>query len=101
MWRVTRLMGGNEEGTHERLKTHLRESVEPKIAEHRGRVVKHTGDADPLSWDFLTPFRGVFDGSPAAAGTRTIPGPGHPESMKTKPQEAGGLFFRLRGSRSE
>jgi class 3 adenylate cyclase len=40
----SRLMGADEEGTHERLKAHLRELVEPKIAEHRGRTVKNTGD---------------------------------------------------------
>jgi class 3 adenylate cyclase len=33
----SRLMGADEEGTHERLKTHLRELVDPKITEHRGR----------------------------------------------------------------
>ena len=31
----SRLMGEDEEGTHERLKAHLRELVEPKIADHR------------------------------------------------------------------
>jgi TolB-like protein/class 3 adenylate cyclase/Flp pilus assembly protein TadD len=40
----SRLMGADEEGTHERLKGHLRELVEPKIAEHRGPIVKNTGD---------------------------------------------------------
>src|SRR6266404_5076916 len=40
----SRLMGADEEGTHERLKAHLRELVEPKIKEHRGRTVKNTGD---------------------------------------------------------
>jgi hypothetical protein len=30
----SRLMGADEEGTHERLKTHLRELVDPKICEH-------------------------------------------------------------------
>ena len=40
----SRLMGADEEGTHERLKAHLQELVEPKIAEHRGRIVKNTGD---------------------------------------------------------
>ena len=40
----SRLMGADEEGTHERLKAHLRELVEPKITEHRGRIVKNTGD---------------------------------------------------------
>jgi len=40
----SRLMGADEEGTHERLKTHFRELINPKIEEHRGRIVKNTGD---------------------------------------------------------
>jgi adenylate cyclase len=40
----SRLMGADEEGTLERLKTHRSELIDPKIAEHRGRVVKTTGD---------------------------------------------------------
>jgi class 3 adenylate cyclase len=40
----SRLMGADEEGMHERLKTHLRQLVDPKIKEHRGRIVKNTGD---------------------------------------------------------
>ena len=40
----SRLMGADEEGTHERLKAHLRDLVDPKIKEHRGRIVKNTGD---------------------------------------------------------
>jgi len=51
----SRLMGTNEEGTHERLKAHLRELVEPKIAEHRGRIVKNTGDG------LLAEFASVVD----------------------------------------
>jgi adenylate cyclase len=51
----SRLMGTDEEGTHERLQAHLRELVDPKIAEHRGRVVKNTGDG------FLAEFQSVVD----------------------------------------
>jgi TolB-like protein/class 3 adenylate cyclase len=40
----SRLMGADEEGTHERLKAHLRDLVDPKIREHHGRIVKTTGD---------------------------------------------------------
>ncbi len=40
----SRLTGVDEEGTHVRLKEHLRVLVDPSIAEHRGRVVKNTGD---------------------------------------------------------
>jgi TolB-like protein/class 3 adenylate cyclase/tetratricopeptide (TPR) repeat protein len=51
----SRLMGADEEGTHERLKVHLRELVNPNIAEHRGRIVKNTGDG------FLAEFGSVVD----------------------------------------
>src|ERR1700724_3774100 len=40
----SRLMGADEEGTHERLKAHRRSLVDPKITEHHGRIVKTTGD---------------------------------------------------------
>ena len=55
------LMGADEEGTHERLKAHLRELVEPKIGEHRGRTVKSTGDG------FLAEFVSVVDAVRCAA----------------------------------
>jgi len=51
----SRLMGADEEGTHERLRAHLRELVDPKIEEHRGRIVKNTGDG------FLAEFPSVVD----------------------------------------
>ncbi|MGB9644298.1 MAG: adenylate/guanylate cyclase domain-containing protein [Stellaceae bacterium] len=51
----SRLMGTDEEGTHERLKAHLRELIEPKIAAHRGRTVKNTGDG------LLAEFASVVD----------------------------------------
>jgi class 3 adenylate cyclase len=35
----SRLMGADEEDTHERLKAHRRELVEPKIGEHSERIV--------------------------------------------------------------
>jgi class 3 adenylate cyclase len=40
----SRLMGADEEGTHERLKAHFQQLFDPKIKEHQGRVVKNTGD---------------------------------------------------------
>jgi adenylate cyclase len=40
----SRLMGANEEGTLAELKRHRRELIDPKINEHRGRIVKTTGD---------------------------------------------------------
>jgi class 3 adenylate cyclase len=51
----SRLMGADEEGTHERLQAHLRELVEPKIKDHRGRTVKNTGDG------LLAEFASVVD----------------------------------------
>jgi adenylate cyclase len=51
----SRLMGADEERTHERLKQHLRELVDPKIKEHRGRTVKNTGDG------LLAEFSSVVD----------------------------------------
>src|SRR5262245_13296424 len=40
----SRLMSADEEGTLVSLKAHRREVIDPKIAEHRGRIVKTTGD---------------------------------------------------------
>lgn len=40
----SRLMHEDEEGTLAALKAHRRELIDPKIAEHRGRIVKTTGD---------------------------------------------------------
>jgi adenylate cyclase len=40
----SRLMGADEEGTLAQLKAHRRDLVDPKIGEHRGRIVKTTGD---------------------------------------------------------
>jgi adenylate cyclase len=40
----SRLMGADEEGTLRALTAHRRELIDPKIAEHRGRIVKTTGD---------------------------------------------------------
>jgi adenylate cyclase len=51
----SRLTGIDEEGTHFRLKEHLRDLVDPKIAEHRGRIVKNTGDG------MLAEFGSVVD----------------------------------------
>jgi adenylate cyclase len=51
----SRLMGADEEGTHERLKAHFGQLVEPKIKEQRGRIVKNTGDG------LLAEFPSVVD----------------------------------------
>src|SRR5437762_5673982 len=51
----SRLMGEDEEGTLAALKAIRRELGDPKIAEHRGRVVKTTGDG------LLAEFASVVD----------------------------------------
>jgi adenylate cyclase len=57
----SRLMGVDEEGTHERLKAHRRQLIDPKIKEHRGRIVKTTGDG------LLVEFASVVDALRCAA----------------------------------
>jgi adenylate cyclase len=51
----SRLTGLDEEGTHVQLQAHLRALVDPKVTEHRGRVVKNTGDG------MLAEFSSVVD----------------------------------------
>jgi TolB-like protein/class 3 adenylate cyclase len=51
----SRLMGADEEGTLERLKALRRELLDPKIAQHHGRIVKTTGDG------LLVEFASVVD----------------------------------------
>src|SRR5271169_3380456 len=51
----SRLMGADEEGTLARLKALRREVADPKIKEHRGRIVKTTGDG------LLLEFASVVD----------------------------------------
>jgi class 3 adenylate cyclase len=45
----SRLMGADEEGTLARLKAHRRELINPKIAQHQGRIVKTTGQVHSVS----------------------------------------------------
>src|SRR4051794_28062895 len=51
----SRLMGADEEGTLESLKAHRRQLINPKITEHKGRIVKTTGDG------ILIEFSSVVD----------------------------------------
>ena len=51
----SRLIGADEEGTLNRLKAIRAEVIDPKIAEHRGRIVKTTGDG------LLVEFASVVD----------------------------------------
>jgi adenylate cyclase len=51
----SRLMGVDDSGTLAALKAHRRELIDPKIAEHEGRIVKTTGDG------LLLEFSSVVD----------------------------------------
>jgi hypothetical protein len=51
----SRLIGADEEGTLNRLRSIRAELIDPKITEHRGRIVKTTGDG------FLVEFSSVID----------------------------------------
>src|SRR5690349_4922139 len=51
----SRLMGVDEVGTLQALKSHRRELVDPAISAHRGRIVKTTGDG------MLVEFASVID----------------------------------------
>lgn len=59
----SRLIGADEEGTLNRLRSIRAEIIDPKIAADRGRIVKTTGDG------FLVEFSSVVDafGDPMAA----------------------------------
>ena len=77
----SRLMGMDEEGTHERLKVHLGELVNPKIDEHRGRIVKNTGDG------VLAEFASVVDAVRCAVEIQrgmTDREPGVPEERRIR-----------------
>src|SRR5215469_2594009 len=65
----SRMMGADEEATHERLKGHLQALIGPKIAQHRGRIVKNTGDVGASGGFALPPTR------TKAAPSRSGPAP--------------------------
>jgi len=50
-----RLMGADQEGTRAQFNAHYRELIEPSVTQHRGRIVKTTGDA------LLVEFASVVD----------------------------------------
>jgi adenylate cyclase len=56
----SRLIGADEEGTLNRLRSIRAEVIDPKITEHRGRIVKTTGDG------LLVEFSSVVDASRCA-----------------------------------
>jgi adenylate cyclase len=52
----SRLMGSDEAGTLARLKSHRRELIDPSIAQHKGRIVKTTGDARVITARVIVPI---------------------------------------------
>jgi class 3 adenylate cyclase len=61
----SRLMAVDEKGTHARLKALRQDFIEPKIAEHHGRVAKLMGDG------VLVEFPSVVDAVECAAAIQT------------------------------
>jgi adenylate cyclase len=61
----SRLIGADEEGTLNRLRSIRAEVIDPKITEHRGRIVKTTGDGLLVELGNRPAFRGC--------SRRTIP----------------------------
>src|SRR5215472_13568653 len=62
----SRLIGADEEGTLSRLKVLRAEVTDSKIAEHRGRIVKTTGDG------LLAEFASVVDALGCAAEIQVL-----------------------------
>lgn len=62
----SRLIGVDEEGTLDRLRSIRSELIDPKIAEHRGRIVKTTGDG------LLVEFASVVDGLRCATAWQRV-----------------------------
>jgi adenylate cyclase len=80
----SRLMGADEEGTLDRLKAHRREFVDPKIREHRGRIVKTTGDG------MLVEFPSVVDAVRCAVEVQRAMADRNAETPEDK-----GITFRI------
>lgn len=64
----SRLMGADEEGTLAQLKGHRRALVNPKIREHRGTIVKTTGDGMLLEFASAVDAVRLLGGDPARHG---------------------------------
>ena len=78
----SRLTGLDEEGTYVRLRERLRGLADPKISEHRGKVVKHTGDG------VLAEFGSVVDAVRCAIEVQR----GMAEQNAAIPQTSGSNF---------
>jgi TolB-like protein/class 3 adenylate cyclase len=80
----SRLMGKDEAGTLARLRGHRRELIDPEIAEHKGRIVKTTGDG------ILIEFPSVVEAVACAVAVQR----GMAERNATTPEEQQ-IVFRV------
>jgi len=80
----SRLIGADEGGTLERLRGLRRELLDPKIAEHKGRLVKTTGDG------LLIEFGSVVDALRCAVDVQ--------REQNISPTERLNVYFRLNGN---
>jgi adenylate cyclase len=62
----SRLIGADEEGTLNRLRSIRTDVIDPKFTEHRGRIVKTTGDG------LLVEFSSVVDALRCATEIQTL-----------------------------
>ena len=62
----SRLIGADEEGTLNRLRSIREEIIDPKVTEHRGRIVKTTGDG------LLVEFTSVVDALRCATEVQNV-----------------------------
>jgi class 3 adenylate cyclase len=91
----SRLMGSDEEGTLARLKALRRELADPKIKEHRGRIVKTMGDG------LLLEFASVVDAVRCAVELQltACTAPGLRLRLSRRPEGADHGVDNSRGSR--
>ena len=74
----SRLIGADEEGTLDRLRSIRTDVIDPKISEHRGRIVKTTGDG------LLAEFTSVVDAVRCAAEIQDAAAKGNAENAAEK-----------------
>lgn len=76
----SRLMNADEEGTHVRLAARVKDLIEPKVLEHRGRLIRSMGDGFLVEFDSAVDAvrcgveiqRGLTDGYATEDGDRRI-----------------------------
>ena len=89
----SRLIGADEEGTLDRLRSIRIDVIDPKISEHRGRIVKTTGDG------LLVEFVSVVDALRCAAEIQNATAKGNAEIAAEKRIEFQSRRYRRRGRR--